>query len=305
MRHVAQLTPLSQKWSNQLKLLPLKHSLQILFDLKLFKKNTTWNPSPITEETGSKLSQDDELKFAVVAHVFYPEFVNVFIESVQYFPKGTDFYVSTPNPDIFLQLKTNSKLENVDAIVRLTPNRGRNFGPLLVEFSKDLKKYDSFFHVHSKKSPHAKNNLGTVWSQRFFLLLLTKKGIRRITGLAAQDKFIGLIYPDVSDLVRRINFRWGVNRAPLQKINKLKIHTSGRGQIPFPAGGMFWVRTAAILPLLDIDWSYTMFPEEAGQVDGTLQHGIERVLGPMVIDYGYRHVVNVQRLDIFTYETNY
>jgi lipopolysaccharide biosynthesis protein len=50
---------------------------------------------------------------------------------------------------------------------------------------------------------------------------------------------------------------------------------------------MFWVKTEAIRPLLDITWNYEMFPEETSQMDGALQHGLERLFGDLARARGY------------------
>ena len=55
----------------------------------------------------------------------------------------------------------------------------------------------------------------------------------------------------------------------------------------FPVGSMFWARSAALKPLLDLDLQPQHFPPEAGQVDGTLAHAIERMLGVTCRAGGY------------------
>ena len=40
---------------------------------------------------------------------------------------------------------------------------------------------------------------------------------------------------------------------------------------------MFWARSAALKPILDLDLSFADFPDEVDQTDGTLAHVIERL----------------------------
>jgi lipopolysaccharide biosynthesis protein len=54
----------------------------------------------------------------------------------------------------------------------------------------------------------------------------------------------------------------------------------GNYDFRFPAGSMFWFRMAALPQLLDEEFvSIDEFEFEAGQLNGTLAHAIERIVG--------------------------
>jgi lipopolysaccharide biosynthesis protein len=79
----------------------------------------------------------------------------------------------------------------------------------------------------------------------------------------------------------------------MELLENLDIRESVRwsGKLMFPIGGMFWVKTQAIRQLLDIPWRYEMFPEEEGQMDGSLQHSVERLIGELTLANGFAHLL--------------
>jgi lipopolysaccharide biosynthesis protein len=50
----------------------------------------------------------------------------------------------------------------------------------------------------------------------------------------------------------------------------------------FPLGTMFWVRPAALRPLLDLGLDWADYPNEPVPYDGTILHALERLL-PFVV----------------------
>ncbi len=62
---------------------------------------------------------------------------------------------------------------------------------------------------------------------------------------------------------------------------------------------MFWAKTHAVRPLLEVDWTYEMFPPEDNQKDGELQHSIERIVGVLASSRKCEHAVLVSKYDQF------
>ncbi len=57
--------------------------------------------------------------------------------------------------------------------------------------------------------------------------------------------------------------------------------------VEFPVGNMFAARPAALKPLLDLDLQWDDYPAEPVPDDGTVLHGLERILPLVVRKAGY------------------
>ncbi|MEQ9448872.1 MAG: rhamnan synthesis F family protein, partial [Rhodospirillaceae bacterium] len=65
-------------------------------------------------------------------------------------------------------------------------------------------------------------------------------------------------------------------RAAQALAQRMGITIAKNKALDFPSGSMFWARSAALYPLLDLDLEFSDFDEEKDQIDGTLAHVIER-----------------------------
>jgi len=265
---------------------------------KDFMKLPNWTKSNLIQEPEE--ANDFGKSPVLTAHIYSQEFIAAFIEDKQFLSAFSGLWITTPDSTIKSTLDEALRGLDVNVDVRLTPNLGRNFGPLLVEFSEKLLQTESFIHIHSKETRHAPR-IGREWMNRNLEILLSPNGIKRISNIQ-KDPNIGLMYSDASDLLRGINYRWGRSKDKINEIvtaNPGLAHIKMQGTLSFPAGGMFWAKTKPLKKLLDVDWNYEMFPVELNQIDGTLQHGIERLIGELVLAEGYDHAIHTKKLDRF------
>lgn len=75
-------------------------------------------------------------------------------EKLKNFPLVYDLFITCTDDSVLNEcgkvFKRDQKINKIK--IKKTPNRGRNFGPLLVEFGHEICGYDLFCHLHSKKS---------------------------------------------------------------------------------------------------------------------------------------------------------
>jgi lipopolysaccharide biosynthesis protein len=156
------------------------------------------------------------------------------------------------------------------------PNRGRDIAPKLVGFRDVHEQYEYVLHLHSKSSRHDK--MLAPW--RGFLLenlLGSKEIVYSVFEVFSRQPQIGIVFPQHYEYIRHW-LDWGSNYACTQALaTRLGVALSRQQTLDFPSGSMFWARTAALRPLLGLGLSFSDFPPETGQTDGTLGHAIERL----------------------------
>ncbi len=168
--------------------------------------------------------------------------------------------------------------------VLVYPNHGRDILPflqvaeLLVGQGEDV-----VLKLHTKRSTHMQQ--GAQWRDEMLRQLLLDGHAAQAVEAFGHDPSLGLLAPrghllPVRDFIganapalARLQARLGLSVAPLDA--------------PFSAGSMFWVRLAALRPLLDAHLYRSMFEPEQAQIDGTAAHAIERLLGAVCMHAGF------------------
>jgi lipopolysaccharide biosynthesis protein len=227
-------------------------------------------------------------KIAIQAHIFYPDLASELAKVLASFPAPFDLLISTPDAHneegLRKQFQGIQHLQKLQILI--TPNRGRDIAPLLCGFGKELLNYDYFAHVHTKKSS-VTNEIGNAWRQYLINGLLNSSQDRSLKILGLLEKF-GLVYPQKFPFIDVQNCQWGENLKTASNLCKaMQIPAPLPGYIEFPAGSMFWAKTAALKPLLEHSFTIDDFETENGQTDGTIMHAMERSLTHIAISQGY------------------
>ncbi|PIJ48533.1 hypothetical protein BL250_13495 [Erwinia sp. OLTSP20] len=227
---------------------------------------------------------------AVILHAYYEDLACDLVE--KYISGLSDVL------DLIITIRSDVKQSTLDRIKAvfnnvffiLVDNRGRDIRP----FIKALKIADGFGYkyickVHTKKSPHRID--GQQWRERLFGdLLSSKERVINIINAFKSESDLGVIAPthSLTDLsIPEINLgnRYWLDKL-FERLQKPKL--SKDYKTVFPAGSMFWFRKDALEPLTSNLIDEDEFELEAGQLDGTLAHSIERVIGAVATKQNYR-----------------
>jgi glycosyltransferase involved in cell wall biosynthesis len=254
----------------------------------------------VIEDDGAPI-RETSLRVGLHLHLYFPELAREIFERLQTVQSRMDLLISVPSPDAACQIESmaasyaKGKLD-----IRVMPNRGRDIGPFLTGFGKEIvERYDIIGHLHLKKSPHVKNRaIVANWSDFLYENLLggKKRMADTILSRMAADPTIGLVFADDPFAIG-----WMGNRdCAVALADRLNLARSSlKESFNFPAGTMFWARSAALRPLLDLDMQWDDYPPEPLPVDGSSLHAIERMLPFIVERAGFRsvatHVAGVTR----------
>jgi lipopolysaccharide biosynthesis protein len=224
-------------------------------------------------------------KVALVAHVYYPE---IWPEIATYLRKWRfpfQIYVTTTE-DRLPAVQSIVRRSFPDAIVFAVPNRGRDIGPFLHVLNSLVEDgVDIFCKVHTKRSPHWGPG-GNAWRYDLYNKLLG--GVRpvdQITAAFSHEPGLGILAPEEHLLPNR--FGWEDNAAGTLEIAARMGLTGNIVPFRFPAGTMFWARTAALIPLWKLQFTPDDFEEEGGHLNGALAHVFERIFPLAARSAGY------------------
>jgi len=270
---------------------------------------TRWRPAVDTVVPVKEIDTDSvhNLNIAVCLHVFYDDFLDYYRECLQNFPTQVDVFVTLKSKihlekakQLIGSLPTVSKLE-----LKVVPNRGRNFGPMLVEFSDQLMNYDLICHLHSKKSLYS-GRQQTQWADYLGEYLLYDIAVvSRVLTEFLDNERCGVYYPTSFWMMPDWVNHWLKNKGAAQKYKDKWGLELTSDFLAYPVGGMFWARPTAIKQLLENDYCYEDFPAEPLPHDGSELHALERSIGLLAEKNGYQQLFYYPTLGQLTYDQTF
>ncbi|MAM12766.1 MAG: hypothetical protein CML23_20420 [Rhizobiaceae bacterium] len=238
-------------------------------------------------------------RIAVFIHVYYVEDFDRIISFVSNIKWSFETFISTDSEEKKRKILNRITYWNRgNARVDITPNIGRDIAPFFVNFRKDILKFDYVFHIHTKRSGHTPELAD--WLDRMMASTIgSPEIVDSILSAFEADETLGVLaptyHPHNEPYVNWIdNFERSSELAA-----KMGVTLMQDMPCAFPAGSIYWARSAALAAILDIGLEFADFEPEAGQTDGTLAHAIERMpfLSAEVAGFGWNFVSPQARKD--------
>jgi hypothetical protein len=217
-------------------------------------------------------------RVAVHAHFFYPELAEDFLRRLECNVVRPDLLLSTDNEDkAEILRRAVASIARRDAVIRVFPNRGRDIGPFLTGFSREILSYDIVGHFHGKRTMTAADpDVGERWREFLWQVLVGDLFPMADFALSRmiEDESLGLVFAENPSLPH-----WDHNLSlATDYAGRLGIDFPLPRYFEFPVGTMFWAKPKALLPLFDLQLDWSDYPTEPLAGDGTLLHALERLL---------------------------
>jgi hypothetical protein len=220
-------------------------------------------------------------RFAVLAHVYYPDLWPEFADRLSTLDIDHDLFVTlTWRGAETEKLCAKIKKQFSGAQVFCMPNKGRDILPFVALLNLGaFDGYEALCKIHTKKSPHRQD--GAAWRKALIDGVLPDNPI-----LSARLQAF-LADPDAAIWVAdgqsfQLSDWWSCNRTKTNALLRRVEVSALSNSAQFPAGSIYWIKPLMIGIVRALKLETSIFETETGQIDGTLAHAFERALGALV-----------------------
>lgn len=211
----------------------------------------------------------------IVIHAYHTDLLQQLLHVIGVFKK-TDckLFVSTTQ-DNYQAVASVMQESGFKYHLESYENRGRDILPFLKLSAMAIEQgYRLLLKLHTKKLNHRLS--GKIWRKELYDKLLNPVSVKRILEVFEKSPKVGLLGP--SGHIVPMGLYYGSNARTIGYLSyRLGLDTQTLRELNFVAGSMFYIRSQALQPLLDLKLSDDLFEEEQGQSDGTMAHAVERI----------------------------
>jgi len=230
-------------------------------------------------------------RVAVLMHVFYTDLLPELCEQLQNLPVAFDLIVTNASGEpVELPLHDVPMVRHVAVLP--VANHGRDILPLVEVVNAGLlDPYELVLKIHTKKSTWREDHAdlagtGDAWRTSLYSTVLgTSENVEAILGAFTEDPSIGIVTAD--DDIVGTEF-WGGDLERTRALMRRLQLTVSEHDLRFASGSVYWIRGFLLQGLRAFAMDAEDFEPEAGQVDGTTAHAVERALGLVTREAGYR-----------------
>jgi rhamnosyltransferase len=211
------------------------------------------------------------IKVAITAHAYYLDLIPEILACRAVLPYEVPVHLTVPVDKVEA---ATAQLQGIPGItIHPCTNRGRDIGPFVMLLNAGvLDGYDAVLKLHTKRSPHLLD--GEARRKLLFLMLCGERQATLKALAAFEEPSTGMV--GWAACWREAPPYWMANRARVEAIARRMGASEEATRLGFFEGSMFWFRPKALAALRELDLSIEDFEAEAGQVDGTLHHALER-----------------------------
>lgn len=230
-------------------------------------------------------------RVCVLVHVFYPELLGELLGQLGNMPVHYDLIITNASGTPVEVQRADARGARHVAVLDLA-NHGRDIWPMVQVVNAGLlDPYELVLKLHTKQSAWREEHpdlpgSGEQWRDSLFAGLLgSPENVCNVLGAFAQAPDLGVVTGDGSLLGPDF---WGGDLALCRELLRRIELAVEPDKLRFPSGSFYWVRAFVLQGLRSLALTAADFEREAGQIDATTAHAIERSIGILTSEAGLR-----------------
>lgn len=233
---------------------------------------------------------------AVVVCLYYKKTLIKNLDYIRKLPSYIDIYIIAKRQELCALIDEYCVNFGLSCNVKVSKeNRGRDLSALLVEAVGIFDKYEFICFIHDKQTTGGveADIVGDDFNEILFENLIGNTNyVKRIIQLFKENDCLGILAPPEichSTYFSILGKEWTNNFENVKRLaDKLGLSVKiEREYAPYILSTAFWCRTKALRKLMKFGWKYEDFPDEPLNMDGTINHALERIIMYVAQDAGY------------------